>query len=597
VVAWVALATASDIRAAAPGASALGSGDVTLIHIGDIHGHLIPRPDALGAAGRTVGGLARMATVIERIRRECQRRALLVNVGDALQGSAEALFTRGQAVVDVLALLDIDAFIPGNWDYVYGIDRFVETFVGTRSRKRLVPWPTVASNLYYATPDAGMRSPYVDVTGERVLPPFVIRDVGGVRVAIIGITTTRGPRALGKESTRGFTFTAGDTELAELISRVRRRERADVVVVASELELANNVRIAESVRGIDVILSADMHELTREPIVASTGTVIVEEGQDGAAVGELTLTVRDGRVTRWNWRLHEVADDVPEEPKVARAVAAARRPFVAGPAFDSRLVNPINGAPLAAPIDQVVGYTTVALHRANPANHDVPAVLEGSSHDLLADAIRAATAADVSLIRGFRFGTHVRPGPITREDLYHFLPIGAQVAVVESVPGRVIWRQLESSVQGTLDSDPQAWTGGWVVGVSGLTVELDPYQRAGARVRSVLVNGVPLDTTGTRRYSVAGLWFPSEPEAISNCAPCVATGAGVRLIGVRGGDAKDAVEVAAAYLASLPDSTASPVLGRIHLLRPLPRSPYPFDEIQPLHGAGDRSIHPGTLDR
>src|SRR5215218_3256367 len=191
-------------------------GVVTLIHIGDIHGHLVPRPDALGGTTGTVGGLARVATVVERIRRAHPGQTVLVNVGDAVQGSAEALFTRGQAVVDPLALLRVDAFIPGNWDYVYGIDRFVETFVGTAGRRPLAPWPTIASNLYYSTPDAGMRAPYVDVIGERVLPAFVVREVGGVRVAIIGITTTRGPRALGTTSTRGFTFTSGDRDLAAL---------------------------------------------------------------------------------------------------------------------------------------------------------------------------------------------------------------------------------------------------------------------------------------------------------------------------------------------------------------------------------------------
>ena len=112
-----------------------------------------------------------------------------------------------------------------------------------------VPWPSIASNLYYATPDAGMRSPYVDVTGERVLPPFVVRTIGEVRVGIIGITTTRGPRALGRESTRGLTFTPGDAELTTIVARLRERESVDLVVVASELELANNVRIAEATRG------------------------------------------------------------------------------------------------------------------------------------------------------------------------------------------------------------------------------------------------------------------------------------------------------------------------------------------------------------
>jgi 2',3'-cyclic-nucleotide 2'-phosphodiesterase (5'-nucleotidase family) len=272
---------------------------------------------------------------------------------------------------------------------------------------------------------------------------------------------------------------------------------------------------------------------------------------------------------------------------VSRAVAAVRRPFLSGKSFDAGLRNPIDDTPLGHPIDQVVGYTGIALHRANPSDHDVPAVLEGSSHDFLSDAIRAATGADVALIRGFRFGTHVRPGPITRADLYHYLPIGAQVGVADGVPGRVIWRQLESSLEGALDPDPRQWTGVWFFGVSGLEVDVDPYRAAGRRIRRVRVSGTPIDTTDARRYSVAGLWFPSEPDAVSNCGACVAPGNTVRVVKASNGQHADAVEVVADYLASLPDSMAAPVVGRVRLLRPLPARRYRFDEIQPLRGASE----------
>jgi hypothetical protein len=220
-------------------------------------------------------------------------------------------------------------------------------------------------------------------------------------------------------------------------------------------------------------------------------------------------------------------------------------------------------------------------------------VIEGSSHDFLADAFRATAHADVALIRGFRFGTHVRPGPITREALYHFLPIGGQVAVVDSVPGRVIWRQLESSLQGAIDPDPRQWTGGWFAGVSGMTMDVDPYARAGVRIRNLRINGSPIDTI-VGRYSVAGLWFPSEPNAVSNCVPCVANGGGVRLVFGHGAVRQDAVDVVSAYLATQPDSTVSPDVGRVRLLAPLPPSPYRFAEIQPLHGARQRKRAPGT---
>lgn len=132
---------------------------LTLIHIGNIHGHMVPRPNLRSDArgNRPEGGLARMYAKIEEIRRhageECQageetgrhgkkhpekhpkKCTLLLNTGDTIQGSAEALYTRGQALVDVLNAFDIEAFAPGNWEFLYGTERFKEMFAGRRHRR------------------------------------------------------------------------------------------------------------------------------------------------------------------------------------------------------------------------------------------------------------------------------------------------------------------------------------------------------------------------------------------------------------------------------------------------------------------------------
>ena len=107
-----------------------GPKQVTLIHMGDVHGHLVPRPQLRSDGnGLMQGGLARMYTRIEEIRR-AQPDHLLINTGDTIQGSAEAMYTRGQALVDVLNHFKIDVFAPGNWEFVYGTERFIELFAG-----------------------------------------------------------------------------------------------------------------------------------------------------------------------------------------------------------------------------------------------------------------------------------------------------------------------------------------------------------------------------------------------------------------------------------------------------------------------------------
>src|SRR3954453_586264 len=172
--------------------------EVTFIHMGDVHGHMVPRPSlhpkaapktmgasktATNTAGATKtvaateGGLARMMTAINEIRaRRTRGKTLLINTGDTIQGSAEALFTKGQALVDVLNRFGIDAYAPGNWDWIYGVDRALELFAGKEAK---APWPALAANAYHE------REPYAAQSGSRLLPPYLIRDIDGVKVGIL----------------------------------------------------------------------------------------------------------------------------------------------------------------------------------------------------------------------------------------------------------------------------------------------------------------------------------------------------------------------------------------------------------------------------
>jgi len=327
-----------------------------------------------------------------------------------------------------------------------------------------------------------------------------------------------------------------------------------------------------------------MHERTLRPFVARTGTVIVEEGQDGAMVGELTLHVASGRVARWEWATHLVTGAVPENAATARAVATARAPFLSGARWVPGQVNPINGTRLLRPLDAIVGYTAVPLHRAGTSREERPAAVEGSSHDVLTDAFRAAAGADIAVMRGFRYGTQVPTGPITMGDLYHFLPIGAQIARVDGAPGRLLAEQIEGSLASVFDPDPRRWAGGWTTGMSGVTYAANVYHPRGRRAQDIRVRGAPLDTGGGAEYSVAGFWYPAAPSIIAACPACNGAAAPPRVLTGDDGEPLDATEVVARYLRSLPDSTARPALGRVTLRQPLPFGPAGMRVIQPLAG-------------
>ena len=545
---------------------------ITLIHIGDIHGHLVGRVHLRGddGHGQQLGGLARLYSKIREIR-DANPDSLLINTGDTIQGSAEALFTRGGALVSVLNHFAIDFFAPGNWDFVYGTERFIELFA---AQQPLAPWNALAANLYY---DGG---PYAQNNGQRVLPPYAVKVVNGVRLGILGFTTDRGPNALGKHPTKGFRMSGGEDELREFISHLREHERVDAVVMISELGLANNIRLAKMFSGIDVILSSDMHEITRAPVQLENGTLIVEEGQDGTVLGEIELFFEDGRLRERRFSSHTITQSIAPDPGIAAAVERIRREYVSGPHFVEH-VNPINGTRLRRPLDSVVGQTAIPLCRAAFSDAAMPAVIEGSSHDFLSDAFRAMSGADIGAIRGFRYGTHVAAGPITLDDLYHFIPIGPLIAAGD-VAGKQIAKQLEKAANGCLSPDIKQWTGGWMFGYSGLSCTLDPYRREGERIGEVRVEAGTgpagaLETDKSYRY--ASYYYRHAPDEINGIEA-----SNIRIVTDEHEEPLDATEVVVRYLASLPGQTANPSLGRIRLARALPAPAYTNPEIQPLEG-------------
>ena len=577
-----------------PAAALAGSGEVTLIQAGDIHGHLVPRPNLRSdAVGHSMeGGVARMYTLIKTLRKEATKdgvnRSLLVNTGDTLQGSGEALFSRGKVMIDVLNLFGFVAHAPGNWDYLYGPARFEETFKGTATAAPLANWNALSANLYYTNQfdDATVcgRTATDPSTGtvrplRRVLPPYTIRQVGDVKVGILGMTTARAIAAVGTSVTQNYQFNDAKVEVPCFVDKLRNDEKVDVVVMISELEMARDIQIAETATASpDVILNSDMHERTTEPIVVNradgTRTLIVEQGQDGTVIGRFKLKIRNGKMTEWAYKQYVVTDDIREDRTIAAKVAAVRAPYV-GKTFvpGQKVTIGGNTTELLRPVDEVIAHTQVGLHRSNFVDEDMPAVVEGTSHNLIADAMARVSGAESASIRGFRYGTHIPAGwPITMEDIYHYVPIAAKLGRTTKACGADLKFAIEQSTQGTFASDPTLWAGGWMFGYNGVSFDLDacdgllgvtptpvngptlalPTRPWGThRGSNIKVNGVPLkemdiyDSRATltvggitspnptyqqclsadggpayEGYAVAGYWYADDKTTINNCNPC-----------------------------------------------------------------------------
>lgn len=418
---------------------------LTLLFIADLHAQLEPHFELFWHGDRdetaTAGGVARIASAVEAIRKERPGRVLFMDAGDTIQGSAPAAWTEGKAVVAPVNALKLDLGIPGNWEVVYGAKALED-------RAKEFHHPLVAANLRH------------EGSGKLLFSPYLVKEVNGVRIGVIGFTDPEVPERQPPTYSAGLSF-QDHAVLPPLIEKLRSEERADVVVLMTHVGLPKSIHLAETLKGVDFILSGDTHERAYRPIVRGD-TWVVEPGSFGSFLGRLDLTVRDGKITDRHWELIELREDrFTEDPTVKRIVDESLA------AMRSRLDHPL-------------GQTTIPLMRYD--------VVETNLDDVLSDALREATGTEIALSNGFRFSPPSPAGPLTESDLWNWYPLTTRLKV-----GKVTGKQLrdfwERETEDVFATDTSRLFGGWLPRPSGMTVRFVAKAPEGKRVKEVRVGG------------------------------------------------------------------------------------------------------------
>jgi 2',3'-cyclic-nucleotide 2'-phosphodiesterase (5'-nucleotidase family) len=518
----------------APSAAASGAADsagdnegrraLTLIHVSDTHGKFVPHWEKLqdDKWHPGVGGFARTYTAVQRIRQQTAGRNLFLMNGDNFHSSGEMLFTRGRAGIPVMNKFQPDAYTPGNWDFAEGPQELRARFTGipsgypgeTPGGKPLVNFPVLAAGVYNA-PGAPAYAP----VGKRLLPPYLFREINGVKVAIIGLNDDK-PKDQAANFTIGLDLHAGFQDLPPLVRTVRA-QGADLVVVMSETGLAQNIAMARDVPGVDVVFSADTHEETYRPVRVPSAvdpghsTLVVESGE-GSHIGRLDLVVggsgESARITGSNWQLQEIDASVPEDPGMKTVVDTVRAPFLKatwkGPFTRA---YPGGGKPLVLdrPLDTVIGTTDTDLER-----HSVYPT-EGDA--FIADAIWKLTGADVAGTNGFRYDIPIPAGEeITVGDVYLWLPLAAQIAVGD-VTGSQLKDRFERYLSAVLDPNAYRRTGGWLPQMAGVRFSIDLAGPDGAGGDRIVKAEIYNRTSKTweplvddRVYTMGGCYSPGD---------------------------------------------------------------------------------------
>jgi len=417
-----------------------------------------------------VGGFAHLATLVKRLKAS-RPGALLLDGGDTWQGSATSLWSKGQDMVDVCKLLGVDV-MTGHWEFTYGMQRVQEVlekdFAGQIS--------FVAQNV--KTTD--FEDPVFD--------PYVIRQVNGVAVAIIGQAFPYTPIANPRYMVSDWSFGIQEDRLQEMVEETRSKG-AQVVVLLSHNGMDVDLKLASRVSGIDAILGGHTHDGVPAPItVANPGgkTLVTNAGSNGKFLGVLDLDVKGGKVDGIQYRLLPIfANILPADPEMDALIESVRAPHI-------------------AKLSEVLAVSQETLYRRGNFN--------GTFDQLIVDALLDVKGADLAFSPGFRWGTSVLPGQaITREHLMDQTAITYPQTTVTDMTGEFIKTVLEDVADNLFNPDPYYQQGGDMVRTGGLSYAIEPKASAGARIHDMRIDGKPLEPDKT--YRVAG-WAPVAEGAV-----------------------------------------------------------------------------------
>ncbi|WP_120967446.1 thiosulfohydrolase SoxB [Comamonas sp. lk] len=416
-----------------------------------------------------VGGFAHLATLVKRMRAS-RPGALLLDGGDTWQGSATSLWTQAQDMVDACKLLGVDV-MTGHWEFTYGMERVQEIIEKDFGSKL----DFVAQNVKTAD------------FGDPVFKPYVIRQINGIPVAIIGQAFPYTPIANPRYMVADWSFGIQDDNMQKMVDEARGKG-AKVVVVLSHNGMDVDIKMAGRVRGIDAILGGHTHDGMPVPTIVNNGggkTIVTNAGSNGKFLGVLDFEVKNGAVSGFQYRLMPIfANILPADAEMDALITKIRAPY------ESKLA-------------EVLARTDGTLYRRGNFN--------GTGDQLLLDAMMAVQDAPIAFSPGFRWGTSLLVGQdITREWLMDMTATTYSYATVTEMSGATIKTVLEDVGDNLFNPDPYYQQGGDMVRVGGLQYQCDPSAGAGHRISNMRLNGQLLEAD--KKYKVAG-WAPVAEEA------------------------------------------------------------------------------------
>ena len=360
-----------------------------------------------------VGGFAHLATLVKQLK-ATRPGALVLDGGDTWQGSATALWSQGQDMVDAAKLLGVN-IMTGHWDFTYGENRIRQIVDGDFAGKV----EFLAQNVKTAD------------FGDAVFKPYAIREMNGVQVAVVGQAFPYTPIANPGWLTPNWTFGIRETEMQETVNEARAKG-AQAVVLLSHNGMDVDLKMASRVSGIDAILGGHTHDGVPVPIIVKNPggqTIVTNAGSNGKFLAVLDLDVKGNAVVGFNYRLLPVFSNLlPADKDMSALITKSRAPYV-------------------KKLSEKLATTEGTLYRRGNFN--------GTFDQLILDALIEVRGADIAFSPGFRWGTSLLPGQsITREHLMDQTAISYPWTTLTDMRGEMIKTILEDVGDNLFNPDP-----------------------------------------------------------------------------------------------------------------------------------------------
>ena len=485
-------------------------GQITLLHITDIHGQLKPvffRPpsenfgigkyegipphlvgkvflDYFGIKPNTplayahtmldyvplareygkLGGLDRTASLIKKIRAERgEDKVLLLDGGDTWQGSYTSLKTQGEDMLEAMNLLKPDAMV-GHWEFTLGQERLSELI-------DKIDFPFLGGNVF----DTEWDEPVFESTS--------YFEKGGVKVAVIGQHFPYTPIANPSYLVDGWSFGIRPEIIQKNINKAKKNG-AEVVVLLSHNGFDVDQKLASILDNVDVILTGHTHDAIPRAIKIKN-TLLLSSGSHGKYLGRIDLKVDNGKVVDFSSNLIPIFSDVIQpDPEMTRLIDKIREPY-------------------EEECNRVVGEAETLLYRRGNFG--------GPWDSVICDAIIQERDTEISLSPGFRWGTTLLPGQkITIDDIYSQTSMNYPEVYRTEMNGETIKNLLEDVCDNIFNPDPFFQQGGDMVRVGGMTYTCQPKETMGNRISDLkLSNGEKIESQ--KKYTIGG-WGSINPE-------------------------------------------------------------------------------------